>query len=290
MNSDVTVNQQDLDDIMCQLCLSRTATQRVTVHSSAARCDDRYYCSQCFEAKYLQPPSLNRGFPRPRFAIKDLMVLVAVFSVPNAIVASIMTSGLIPGTPDQLREWKTHAFLAANLLPAFMVLFIGVVAWTDRVFIYKWTGGVRTPEAELTSRQRRTMIGWPLAYIAWSAFALFLSRWLVKMWPSQLAGTHLVFLILPAPLPLIAIFMLRKDRAMRNRIREDWKAMSGPVRLLRIIMLSWLFGTFLVLGLGDWDLAKWGFRIWFPIPPALLLWFAVTFSLNAAMAISTRRR
>ena len=290
MNPDVIVDQQVLDDMTCQLCVARAATHRVIDRSPAARSGPRYYCSQCYEAKYLTPPTQRNGFPKPRFTIKTLMLLVALFSVTNAIAASIMNSGIITGTPDQLRDWTICAFLAANLFPALGVLFFSVASWTDRVFIHNWRGGVRIPEVELTPRQRRTMIEWLLLSIAWTAFAFLLSGWLLKMWPGQLSGTHVVFLILPAPLPLIAIFKLTKDRAMRIRIREDWKASSGPVRLLRIVVLAWLSGTFLVLGLGDWDLAMWGFSIWFPIPPVLLFWFAVTFSLNAAMAISTRSR
>jgi hypothetical protein len=290
MNPEIVVDQEDLGDMTCQLCLSSAATRHVTDRSPAARSDHRYYCSQCYEAKYLNSPRHDNGSPRPRFAIKNLMVLVAMFSVPNAIAAWTMNSGFVLGTPIELRRWTISAFLAANLVPAFFVFLFAMIAWTDRVRTHNWTGGVRIPELELTPGQRRTVIVWLLLYFAWSAFALLLPGWLVKKWPDLLSGTHLFFLILPAPLPLILIFKLRKDRTMRNRIRQDWKVARWPERLLRIVTLAWLFGTFLVLGLGDWELAKWGFRIWFPIPPALLLWFAVTLSLYAAMAMSTSRR
>jgi hypothetical protein len=44
-------------------------------------------------------------FPRPRFTIKNLMVFAGLFAIPNAAVALIMRSGLIAGTPNQIRDW-----------------------------------------------------------------------------------------------------------------------------------------------------------------------------------------
>jgi hypothetical protein len=290
MKQDFTVDHQHLDGMTYQLCGSRAATHRIAPRSPAAPRDFWYYCAQCYEAKYLRCPGPGKGLPRPRFAIKHLMVLVAIFSVPNAIAALVMNSGLFSGTPAQLREWTIFAFLAANLLPAFHIAVIALLAWTDRVWIDNWTGGVLIPQVELTPRQRRAMFLWLLLCVAWFAIAHILPVWLVKLWPSQLAGTYLVFLILPAPLPVIVFLSLATNRAMRNRVRQQWKIAGLQERVLRLTALAWLIGTLLALGLADLDRAFWGLRIWFPIPPVLLVWFGVTVSLNAAMAISTRPR
>jgi hypothetical protein len=48
MNSHLSVDHQDLDEMTCQLCLARAATHRVTDRSSASRSEQRYYCSQCY--------------------------------------------------------------------------------------------------------------------------------------------------------------------------------------------------------------------------------------------------
>ena len=291
MNSDLSVDHQDLDEMTCQLCLARAATHRVTDRSPASRSDHRYYCLQCYAAKYVKSPPPGHGFRRPRFTIKNVMVLVALFSIPNAIAAWVMRSGYITGTPVELRRWRIYVFLAVNLVPGFFGLFIAAFAWIDRARIYNRTGGVRVPQIELTPRHRRTLIILLFLYVAWFAVALILAKWLVPMvWPAQPPGCQPFFLVLVAPLPLIFVVRLSTDRATRNRLRQDWKAASGPERVLRVVLLAWFGCIILMLGFGDCLGSLSGSSLWFRMALFVLFGNVVPLLLFAALAMSTRAR
>jgi hypothetical protein len=84
MSTDLTVDRENLEGMSCQLCLGSPATCRVTHCPPDGRLEEGYYCSNCYDAKYVKQPPPERGAPRLRFTIKALMIVVAVFSVPNA--------------------------------------------------------------------------------------------------------------------------------------------------------------------------------------------------------------
>ena len=71
-----------------------------------------------------------------------------------------MRSGLIIGTPQQLREWNIAAFLAVNLLFAFFVAWAWLMVWLQKVTWYNQTGGVyrcrRRSDFLSSSNSRRT--------------------------------------------------------------------------------------------------------------------------------------
>ena len=144
MNDDHSVDHEAIDEMFCQLCLTRKATCHVTQQVPGGRFEDTYYCSECYEAKYLKPPPSDHGLPRPRFTIKGVMVLVAVLSIPNAIAAWVMRSGYIVGTLAQLRQWTIDAFLAVNLVSGFFVVWFWLMTWVDQVKWYNRSGGIVT--------------------------------------------------------------------------------------------------------------------------------------------------
>jgi hypothetical protein len=115
MSTDTFVDHENLEGMTCQLCVVCPATCRVTQRHPDGQLEEGYYCSNCYEAKYVRQPPPDRGAPRLRFTIKALMILVVVFSVPNAIAAWILRS--ISGTPQQIREWSASAFSTMHFCP-----------------------------------------------------------------------------------------------------------------------------------------------------------------------------
>jgi hypothetical protein len=283
---------QSRDDMICQLCLTEAATQHVTERAPCGRFEVARYCAECYEAKFFKPPPSTSGFPRPRLTLKNIMILVGVWAIPNAVVAWVMRSGYVTGTAIQMRQWTRDAFLAVNLVLGFFVVWFGLMIWLFRVMWYKRTGGLVTmPVQKLTREQYGAWALSMVPILVWLVVATFLERWLTpKIWPIQRHSAQLLALIECAGvLPIVAL-RLWKNHEMRDRIRQEWRAASGLERALRAVAVAWTFGFFLAIVLGGPGLAHWGFVLWFPIPPAILIGIVVQLALMAAVALSIRRR
>jgi hypothetical protein len=124
------------------------------------------------------PPDLTPAFPRPRFTIKDQMIVAGLFAILNAALALFMRSGLLKGTPAQIQEWTTEAFLIAN--PSFAIFLVEVVAFSRlrRLHLHQITGGL--PPSRLKSICRS--VEWR---IAWEGASLLERVLLIScvMWP-----------------------------------------------------------------------------------------------------------
>jgi hypothetical protein len=108
-----------LDAIMCQLCLVKKATRRLTERSSTGRAEEAKYCEECYEAKYVDPHPRRSTFPRPRFTIKAILILVCFCAVVNAVTALVMRSGFITGTMGSVRFGAAAGNVATlQVLPA----------------------------------------------------------------------------------------------------------------------------------------------------------------------------
>jgi hypothetical protein len=278
--------------MICQLCLIKMATRHVTERSPRGRFEEAHYCAECYEAKYLRPPPPADSFPRPRATLKNLMILVGVWAVPNAIAAWVMRSGYVTGTPAQLRQWAINTFLGVNLVLGFFVVLVALQTWLNRVIWHRRTGGlVPMPKQKLTPKQHAALLVRMGPFFAWCVVAAFLERWLTpKIWPIQQSSPRLFVLILCAPLLPIAALGLSKNRWLRDRIWQEWRVASGPERVFRALAMAWTFGFLVVIVMGGTSLVGWGFRIWFPIPPVMLIWIVVQLVLMAAVAMSVRRR
>lgn len=190
------------DDVICHLCLARWATHHLAVPSSSGQAEQAHYCPECYKAKYHKPPLPDAAFPRPRFTIKSIMILVSVWTVPNEVAAWIMRSGLVTGTPEQLRQWTIPAFVAVNLLLGFFTAWFYLMNWLGKVMWFHRTGGlVPMPHEKLTVRQQLAPLlhTWPT--FAWCLAASFLARWMPsQMKPPLRSGPQLFSLILLSPL------------------------------------------------------------------------------------------
>ena len=102
--------------MVCQLCLWRVATVDIKDRLPSGRFVEAHYCPYCWDAKRLKPRRLPDRFPRFRFTLKSIMVLVAIFAIPNSLVIWFGRSGLLPDTwaPEQVRRWVFLAFLTVN--------------------------------------------------------------------------------------------------------------------------------------------------------------------------------
>ncbi len=283
--------------MICQLCLSKPATMRITERLPAGGFAEAKYCLECFEAKYVKPPPGPASFPRPRFTIKNFMILVALWAIPNAVVAWFMRSGLVIGTSKQLREWTIAAFLAVNLVFAFFGAWFCLMAWLQRVTWYNQTGGVLPMPARQRVPRKQQLVA-SLLFIpaaAWLLAAVSLGHWLTpKTWPRPKTELTLVILIMWAPfIPFVVAALYRgvwKNPVERERIRSWWSLMSPTERVLRAIALFWLLGFFVLMLLAGPSLVRRGFQPWFPIPPAFVIMIVGQLMLMAGIAFSVRRR
>ena len=284
--------------MICQLCLSKPATTHLTERSPAGKFAEAHYCAECYEAKYLKPSPGPASFPRPRFTLKRIMILVAGWAVPNAITAWIMRSGFIIGTPQQLREWNIAAFLAVNLMIAFFVVWAGLMAWLQKVTWYNQTGGVLPMPVQkrlpLKQQFKAYLVLIPL--IAWIVAAIAIGHWLTpKIWPGRRENIALAFGLMFAPfLPFVVLALYRggwKNPARYEHIRLRWSLMSPIERVLRVMGLIWTLGFVLLMIVSGPSLIRWGgLNPWFPIPAALLILVAGQVVLMAGIAFSARRR
>jgi hypothetical protein len=114
--------------MLCQICLQAEATIHMLDRLSGNPPVEANYCQTCYDLKYVDPPARPpvspahttqparlHWLPRPRFTIKGMMIVAGLFAILNAAVVLFMRSGLIPGTPAQIRVWTIKAFLVANL-------------------------------------------------------------------------------------------------------------------------------------------------------------------------------
>ncbi len=296
-----------MDEMTCQLCLAKEATRFVSEQSPGGRLVRAYYCSECYVAKYRDPPPPSQGFPRPRYTLKTFMILVAVFSVPNAIAAWVMS--YVTGTPAQLRQWSIYAFLGVNVVLGFGVAWFSVVVWLGRLIWFNRTGGLVPMPAQQVRRQLASLRP-TLLFVAWCMVATSLMTWLTlmtrpvprsrsRLFPSLFILFYLILVFGP-PLAIV-VLRLSRDPGLRNRIRQnlrwklnyirqDWRMASRPELFLRSLALAWTVGIFFVFGFGGPRLLSWGFMPWFPIPPVVLVGIVGQLLLTIAWALSIRRR
>ena len=277
--------------MVCQLCRVKAATYQITERSSTDRFGEAHYCFKCYEAKYLKPPPPG-GFPRPRSTIKNVMMLVAVWAVPNAITAWIMRSGHFTGSPAQVRRWTLYAFLGVNLVLGFLVVYHALLTWLTRVLWFRRTGGVvPMPAQEMTPGQQRAFLARLVPLCIWIVVAVPLTGWLTpRIWPIQSFSTGLLFLIMFAPFLPGMVLALAKNQGFPDWVRQDWRTAAGPERIVRALAMVWGVGFFLTIVMGGPSLMRWGFVPWFPIPTVVLIGMVGQLVLLAAVSLSVRRR
>jgi hypothetical protein len=160
--------------MICQFCLAKQATLRVTQRKSSGQFEDLFYCGACCDALYVKRSS-PMEIPRPRFTLKKVMILLGAWNVANAVVSWVMNSGHIPATPEQIRQSTVQTFVAVNLSLSFLTVCTFVLTWLASVMWYKRTGGlVPMPVQSMTLRKYFHVLPCVLPILAWSITAIFL--------------------------------------------------------------------------------------------------------------------
>lgn len=283
--------------MICQLCLARLATRHVTELSSDDRFVEAQYCEDCYTAKYQEP--LPRRAPRLSFTIKSFMILAGVWASPNAVTAWIMRSGWVTGTPAQVRIWTIQAFLAVNLVFGFFFVWFGLMTWFTRLMWHNQTGGlIPMPKHPKLNRKQRVALLIQLLLmlvplLALQIGALILANWLAGKFPVFQRPQWFALISAAWLLPFVAAsFFLknRKNSHIREQIRQLWRTASWTERAVRAIAVGWTVGFLIAIVVGSPRLFFWGFTMWFPIPPVILLWVVVQLALLAAVALAAKKR
>ncbi len=158
--------------MLCQACFQAEASMHVLDRPSDDRLVESHYCLACYELKYVNPPTgwiavpddappvLPPAFPMRRFAIRDMMIIAGIFAILNAAIALFLRSGLIKGTPTQLREWTTRAFLVANPSVAIFLAEVTLHTWLRRLHLHQITGGLPPSRLKSICRSVERRIAW----------------------------------------------------------------------------------------------------------------------------------
>jgi hypothetical protein len=188
--------------MLCRICFRDQAVIHVLDRPSDDPLAESHYCLACYEHRYVHPPTgwiavLDDPprpidpppFPLSRFPIRGLMIVAGLFAFLNAAVALIMRSPGIRGTPAQVRDWTTKAFLIAN--PYFAILAVEVVSilWLRKLYLQKIAGGV--PFSRLKAIDPN--IEWTIAWEGASPLERILYA-LCRSWPF-LPLVQIVFMV-----------------------------------------------------------------------------------------------
>jgi hypothetical protein len=276
--------------MICDLCLANPATHRVTEGTSSGRFEDSLCCDACLNAIYVKrsPP---RDFPRPRFTLKNAMILLGMWTIPNALVSWIMRSGYITGTPDQLRQWTVQAFVGANLCFGFFAVHTYVLTWLSSVMYHRRTGGrVPMPVRTMTFVEYLHVFLCVLPVLAWSIIGVFLEWWLYRtqVWVRSIPVGSRLALILGLPYSAILFLSLLRNPDFLSSVRRTWRFASHRERFWRFLGASWSIAA--IIGMfGCPSFSTWS-APWFPISTLLMVMILGQVALLAAAAFSTRAR
>lgn len=273
--------------MLCQMCLRGVATVHILDRTPGGPPVASDYCPACYDLKYVRPTARPPDFPRPRFTIRRLMILAALFAIPNAAVMLVMRSGLIPGTPAQLRDWTVQAFLSANVFCGIMAAYILSFAWLRKVEWHRRTGGLVPMEKPRKAGPREYLIAVVLALIIVGWFigaASVIERVASLVWPGWRPNPTRALWTLSAPIYVGAGLALFRH----ERVRALWRGASPLERFLRLLGVVW----FLVfLALLSWT--RW--MSWFSSPilsigVLMAVVMGIQIVIFLALAASVRRR
>jgi hypothetical protein len=274
--------------MICRICRIHDAEYFVTEPVGSGRFVEAHLCLACYEARYAAPRS-RAPFPRPRFTLKNIMMVVGMFTVVNAILALGLRLDSSTGPPEQHRWIVIQLFLMWNLGLGFCLIILSAAMWLRRVSWHYQTGGqVPMPVRRMTLREHLALLGVLVPVLVWGVLVLLLERWLAwKVWNSRGFNPALFAWIGLTPLLAIGLVCALKDRPSIDRARERWRLSSRRERAFRISVLLWGSALAVVL-LCRPGLLIWGMVLWFPMPPVILIWCIGMLAIKAAAAFSAR--
>ena len=279
--------------MICQLCLARVATRRVTERLPSGRLGDAYYCPDCYGAKYLGPgPAGGGGAPRLRLTLGLAMTLVGVWGVANALTAWVIKAGSRGWPPAQAGRWAARAFLGVNLSVGLFAGYVVVAGWLSRLLWHRRTGGLVPMPAQTPGfKGLAALSAWLASFMLWGLAAAVAAQWLTRaVWPSQRINMRLFALVLWVPILSVVAARLWGDRFFRDQVWQEWRVASASERAWRGVALAWSLGFVLLFVAEGPRVIFWGVRAWFLVPPFLLVGVVGQAALVAAVAWATRPR
>jgi len=198
--------------------------------------------------------------PKTTFTLKQVMILMALFGVANAVTAWATRGGYAKGTEDQRRRWTNEVFLGVNLAVGFCLAYGVVVARLSPWAGIDWSTPApqRTTPTPEEARKGRSK---------WSLSQILLRCWLYFLFISQ--NTKIILISLAIALSIVA-WRCGRDPVVRALVRRKWKE-SREESIFAALCGLWGLVSFVTLVVWREDSMRWGFRLWFPIPPVVLI-------------------
>ncbi|MHC5542365.1 hypothetical protein ACYOEI_29435 [Singulisphaera rosea] len=212
---------------------------------SLGRVVHAHYCPMCQYAKKRIVTLDESHYPKFLFTLKQFMVVVAIFAIPNGLLAWVMRGGILPKPkdPELARQLILSAFLATNLCFSLVVIHVVLAAWLRKMIWYKRTGGI-IPYTKRTSQE----VSSARNIFVMSFNFVFMSNMITSF---VLGGFRIgrsredeVFVAVAVLLGLAALAVTRVSPAARAWLRafcDEWRCASAAGRILKILAFSTLF-------------------------------------------------
>jgi hypothetical protein len=277
--------------VICGLCLAKVATCHITSCPSRGVVEEAHYCQSCYDLKFVNPPPQKREFPRPKVTLKRVMVVIAIFAIPNGLAAAIMRSGWIPGTPEQIEGWTLWVILGLNISISFLLVSGGLVDWLQRVHWFKRTGDVvaRPLPQKLSKKRSLLLLVLYAALFVWLFAVGSFLKWLrPRIGYNRALESYLFLSLMTIPAIAMTTFNWRSSSRLRELILQTWRTASDGERRWRIAGIVW-FVAFLLL-VPAAPAIPFLNRYPLVLVPIVLFVLAGQLTTLAGMAFSTRRR
>lgn len=208
-----------------------------------------------------------------QFNIKTLMLVVAIWAIPNALFAWMVRSN--PRAFPQAEQ----SFVGINISLVILALF---VVYSEVLHRYtkrgKSTAQIRAQWADARKNAPSLLVFHALILLS-IAFWYFNHFFRIH----GLHYGHLAVLIL-----VVTVATMVRSQIRRRPSRRDWTSASFVHVASGIAAIAWTIGAGYTLFVYKPHLLAWGLKPWFPISPAMLLMLLGMSVLQGVAVVSMR--
>jgi hypothetical protein len=277
--------------MICQICQRSPATIHATERLPAGGFVELHYCRECCDADYFEQLTEAKASPRPKLALRNILVVVAACAIANCLAVWGIRSRPVRQTPERLMRASGSALVMVNTSIGVIAGYVFISAWLQQAIWYKKTGGARTtptPKEVLWNRELLT-----LAY-CWVAISNVLTRFVARQQSIPEDFRLPLFAMICALVGVACLWLAWNTLFLRcslYRFWHDWRGASDAERVVKVLGYGWPFGVSVLFrcklpesrllhNLNPW--------LWLPVFLAIVLGCRVIFLICAALA--TRRR
>lgn len=208
-----------------------------------------------------------------QFNIKTLMLVVAIWAIPNALFVWMVRSN--PRAFPQAEQF----FFGINVALVFFAL---SVVYAEVLHRYT-TRGKST--AQIRAQWANAGKNAPSLFVFEALLLLSIAFWYFNRFfrTHGLHYGHLAVLIL-----VVTVVTMVRSQLRRRPSRRDWSSASLVQLTSGIAAIAWMIGAGYTLFVYKPHLMGWGLKPWFPIPPAMLLMLLGMMVLQGVSAVSMR--